>query len=88
MNSINPVPPSPSSSNFDSKIFFVSILRNNEILVKYAQYTGNYDQLLEQVLPKIVKTNGIKMTLNYERFPFKFKSFFFIMIENLFSFII
>lgn len=51
----------------DERIFFVAILRNEEMLVKFSQYIGNFDQVLEQVLPKIVKTNGIKMTLNYEK---------------------
>ena len=52
----------------EDKIFFVSILRNEEILVKYAQMPGNYDQVLSQILNKIVKTNGIKMTFNYEKY--------------------
>ena len=51
----------------DERIFFVAILRNEELLVKFSQYIGNFDQVLEQVMPKIVKTNGIKMTLNYEK---------------------
>jgi hypothetical protein len=53
--------------NHEEKIFFVAILRNEEILVKFAQMAGNYDQVLTQVLSKIVKTNGIKMTFNYEK---------------------
>ena len=53
--------------NHEDKIFFVAILRNEEILVKFAQMAGNYDQVLTQVLSKIVKTNGIKMTFNYEK---------------------
>jgi hypothetical protein len=52
----------------EDKIFFVAILRNEEILVKYAQMPGNYDQVLSQILSKIVKTNGIKMTFNYEKY--------------------
>ena len=51
----------------DDRIFFVAILRNEETLVKHQQLIGNYDQILCQVIPKIVKTNGIKMTLNYEK---------------------
>jgi hypothetical protein len=51
----------------DEKIFFVAIIRNEETLVKFAQFAGNYEDILSQVLPKIVKTNGIKMTLNYEK---------------------
>ena len=54
-------------SQSDDRIFFVAILRNEEVLVKFSQYIGNFDQVLEQVIPKIVKTNGIKMTLNYEK---------------------
>ena len=54
--------------NHEDKIFFVAILRNEEILVKFAQMAGNYDQVLTQVLSKIVKTNGIKMTFNYEKY--------------------
>ena len=51
----------------EERIFFVAILRNDETLVKYAQLLGNYDQILEQITPKIVKTNGTKMTFNYEQ---------------------
>ena len=51
----------------DEKIFFVAIIRNEETLVKFSQFAGNYDDILAQVLPKIVKKNGIKMTLNYEK---------------------
>jgi hypothetical protein len=54
------------SSN-DEKVFFVAIIRNEETLVKFAQFAGNYEDILSQVLPKIVRTNGIKMTLNYEK---------------------
>lgn len=49
-----------------NKIYFVAILRNDETLVKFTEYSGNFDELLEQILPKIFKTNGIKMTFNYE----------------------
>lgn len=55
-------------SNYADKIFFVAILRNEEILVKYAQIAGNFDQILSQVLSKVVKTNQIKMTFNYEKY--------------------
>lgn len=55
------------SEQSDSRIYFVAILRNEETLVKHQQLLGNYDQILEQVIPKIVKTNGIKMTFNYEQ---------------------
>lgn len=51
-----------------NKIFFVAILRNNETLVKFTEYSGNFDELLQQILPKIFKTNGIKMTFNYEEY--------------------
>ncbi len=51
----------------DDRIFFSAILRNDEILVKYAQLNGNYDQILCQVMPKFVRTNGTKMTFNYEQ---------------------
>jgi hypothetical protein len=51
----------------DDRIFFSAILRNDEVLVKYAQLIGNYDQILSQVMPKFVRTNGIKMTFNYEQ---------------------
>lgn len=50
----------------DQRIYFVAILRNEETLVKFSEYSGNFDELLEQILPKIFKTNGIKMTFNYE----------------------
>lgn len=50
----------------NEKIYFVAILRNDEVLVKYSEYVGNFNELLQQILPKIVRTNGIKMTLNYE----------------------
>jgi hypothetical protein len=67
----NEVSPRPRSSvvsfSNDEKIFFVAIIRNDETLVKFSQFTGNYEEILSQVLPKIVKTNGIKMTLNYEK---------------------
>lgn len=53
--------------NHDDKIFFVAILRNEETLVKYCQFSGNYDDILQQLMTKIVKTNGIKMTFNYEK---------------------
>lgn len=56
----------------DTKIFFVAIIRNDENLVKYSQLNGNYDEILEQVMPKIVKTNGVKMTFNYENFCFHY----------------
>lgn len=56
----------------EERIFFVAILRNDETLVKYAQLLGNYDQILEQITPKIVKTNGTKMTFNYEQFCFHY----------------
>lgn len=58
---------SETGINYADKIFFVAILRNEEILVKYAQMAGNYDQVLSQVISKIIKTNGIKMTFNYEK---------------------
>jgi hypothetical protein len=51
----------------DEKIFFAAIIRHDEALVKFSQFAGNYDDILGQVMPKIVKTNGIKMTLNYEK---------------------
>ncbi len=51
----------------EDRIFFVAILRNDETLVKYAQLAGNYDQILSQIMPKIIRTNGVKMTLNYEK---------------------
>ena len=54
------------TSNTNNKIYFVAILRNDETLVKFTEYSGNFDELLEQILPKIFKTNGIKMTFNYE----------------------
>ena len=57
-------------NSFDDRIFFVAIVRNDETLVKYAQFAGNFDQILGQVMPKIVKTNGIKMTFNYEEYFF------------------
>ncbi len=56
-----------NSEEPDDRIFFVAILRNDETLVKYQQLVGNYDQVLNQVMPKIVKTNGIRMTFNYEK---------------------
>jgi len=55
-----------------NKIFFVAILRNNETLVKFTEYSGNFDELLQQILPKIFKTNGIKMTFNYEDYCFHY----------------
>lgn len=55
-----------------NKIFFVAILRNDETLVKYCQLLGNYDAILTQIIPKIEKKNGIKMTLNYEQFCFHY----------------
>ena len=55
------------SNRVEERIFFSAIVRNDETLVKYAQLVGNYDQVLSQVMPKVVKTNGIKMTFNYER---------------------
>ena len=58
---------SSNSLSNDEKIFFVAIIRYEETLVKFAHFSGNYDEILIQVLPKIVKTNGIKMTLNYEK---------------------
>lgn len=61
-----------NSEEPDDRIFFVAILRNDETLVKYQQLVGNYDQVLNQVMPKIVKTNGIKMTFNYEKFCFHY----------------
>lgn len=51
----------------EDRIFFSAILRNDETLVKYAQLLGNYDQILCQVMPKIIRTNGINMTFNYEK---------------------
>lgn len=51
----------------DGKIFFVAIIRNDETLVKYSQLHGNYDDILDQVQSKFVKTNGVKMTFNYEK---------------------
>lgn len=51
----------------DGKIFFVAIIRNDEILVKYSQLNGNYDEILNQVQNKFVRTNGVKMTFNYEK---------------------
>jgi vesicle-associated membrane protein 7 len=62
----------PLLDNNDDKIFFVSILRNEETLVRYSQFSGNYDEILSQIMPKIVKTNGIKMTFNYENFSFHY----------------
>lgn len=56
----------------EERIFFVAILRKEETLVKYAQLLGNYDQILIQVIPKLIKTNGIKMTFNYEDFCFHY----------------
>lgn len=55
-----------ASNQQHNKIYFVAILRNDETLVKFTEYSGNFDELLEQILPKIFKTNGIKMTFNYE----------------------
>ena len=57
----------PLLENHDEKIFFVAILRNDETLVRYSQFTGNYDEILSQILPKMVKKNGTKMTFNYEK---------------------
>jgi hypothetical protein len=57
----------PFLENHDDKIFFVAILRNEENLVRYSQFSGNYDEILSQIMPKIVKTNGLKMTFNYEK---------------------
>ena len=54
----------------NEKIYFVAILRNDEVLVKYSEYVGNFSELLQQLLPKIVRTNGIKMTLNYEEYTY------------------
>ncbi|CAF1080835.1 unnamed protein product [Brachionus calyciflorus] len=59
-------------TNSETKIFFVAIIRNDEILVKYSQLNGNYDEILEQVKSKFVKTNGVKMTFNYENFCFHY----------------
>lgn len=59
-------------SNQDHRIFFVAILRNDETLVKYAQLLGNYDQILNQVFPKIIKKNDTRMTFNYEQFCFHY----------------
>jgi hypothetical protein len=53
--------------NASNKIFFVAILRNDEILVKYCQLLGNYDAVLAQIIPKFERKNGIKMTFNYEQ---------------------
>jgi hypothetical protein len=55
-----------SRNDFNDKIFFVAIVRNDETLVKYSQFAGNFDEILSQVMPKIIKKNGIKMTFNYE----------------------
>jgi len=60
------------SNRVEERIFFSAIVRNDETLVKYAQLVGNYDQVLSQVMPKVVKTNGIKMTFNYESFCFHY----------------
>ena len=80
LNSLSPQSPAPSHGSSsvptsstlafnDDKIFFVAIIRGgDEALVKFAHFAGNYDDILGQVLPKVVKTNGIKMTLNYERY--------------------
>lgn len=67
-NNGNPFETASTSSDTDyqNKIFFVAIFRNDENLVKYSQFYGNYDQIMNQVMPKCVKTNGIKMTFNYE----------------------
>jgi len=59
-------------SDIDQRIFFVAILRNEETLVKYAQLLGNYDQILSQVLHKIIKKNDTRMTFNYEKFCFHY----------------
>lgn len=61
-----------ASSQQHNKIYFVAILRNDETLVKFTEYSGNFDELLEQILPKIFKTNGIKMTFNYEDYCFHY----------------
>jgi hypothetical protein len=50
----------------DNKIFYSAIVRNEETLCQYAQFAGNFDIVLSQVLPKIVKTDDIRMTFNYE----------------------
>ena len=58
--------PVASAVGHDEQIFFVAILRNDETLVKHSHYAGNYDDVLRQILPRIVKTNGTKMTFTYD----------------------
>lgn len=69
-NLIHPVTSTTFETVHDDKIFFVAIIRNDEVLVKYSQLNGNYDEILEQVMQKFVKTNGVKMTFNYEKYEF------------------
>lgn len=79
----------PNSSNYGDKIFFVAIVRNEETLVKYSQFAGNFDDILSQILTKIVKKNGLKMTFNYEDFCFHYiydnSIIYFCVTKNLFD---
>lgn len=78
-----------SRGEFNDKIFFVAIVRNDETLVKYSQFAGNFDEILGQVMPKIIKKNGIKMTFNYEEFSFHYvydnTIIYFCVTKNLFD---
>ncbi|RNA22689.1 Vesicle-associated membrane 7 [Brachionus plicatilis] len=73
----------------DGKIFFVAIIRNDETLVKHSQLNGNYDDILDQVLSKFVRTNGVRMTFNYENFCFHYiynnTITYFCITKNVFS---
>lgn len=67
-DSITSVESTAPSDSKNGKIFFVAIVRNDETLVKYSQFAGNFDDILfTQIMPKVVKKNRIKMTFNYDQ---------------------
>jgi hypothetical protein len=60
------------SARFNDTIFYVAIIRNHDILVKLELYKGNFDQVLNQLLPNITESKDHKMTLNFEEYTFSY----------------
>lgn len=59
--------------DLSNTIFYTCLIRNKyEIIAKYATHTGNYDEVLREIL-EIIHVNGeSKMTLNYQNFSFHY----------------